>query len=255
MAGYAFSRKQHDFDKTIRYSEGLVGQAATEKKTVVFKNVPDNYIKINSALGEVAPNEIVVVPLLYGGKVKGIIELGSLKGFTALQLEFLNLVSENIAVTINSSQIREQTQALLEQTQRQSEELESQQEELRQINEELTRQTHMLQASEEELKVQQEELQEANVELEEKAQLLRENIQALEQARQTVLLKAEELERTSTYKSEFLANMSHELRTPLNSVLILARLLADNQAKNLSEKQVEYANVIHKSGNDLLNPD
>ena len=71
---------------------------------------------------------------------------------------------------------------------------------------------------------------------------------ALELARQTMVLKNEELENASKYKSEFLANMSHELRTPLNSILILSKQLSENKTKNLTPKQVEYGNIIYKSG-------
>src|SRR5205823_7251346 len=96
-------------------------------------------------------------------------------------------------------------------------------------------------------------------ELEEKAKQLEEqnaNIEVknreVELARASLEEKAEQLSLISKYKSEFLANMSHELRTPLNSLLILAKLLADNKDGNLSDKQTEYAKTIYASGGDLL---
>ena len=252
VAGYAFTTISEKQDK-FNFGEGLVGQVARKGKRILITDVPENYIKIKSGLGNTLPKNILVSPIIFEGKIKGIIELGSLSEFTELHMEYLDLVTENIAVGINSSQSREGMKKLLEQTQSQADELEAQQEELKQTNEELTEQSQLLQSSEEELKVQQEELLEVNEELKEKAKLLEEKNEAIEQARQALILKAEEVEINSKYKSEFLTNMSHELRTPLNSVLILAKLLADNKKKNLDEKQIEYARVIYKSGNDLLN--
>ncbi|WP_128548632.1 response regulator [Larkinella soli] len=226
--------------------EGLVGHAATDRIPTITSQVPAGYWSIRSGSGEAVPGQVVCVPLWNNRELKGLIELASFRPVDQAQLALLKAVAGNIAVAVNSTEARQKVMQLLEQVQHQKETLENQQEELRQSNEELTRQAEILQASEEELKVQEEELRQINAELEEKNE-------AVEVARQSLMLKAKELEVTGKYKSEFLANMSHELRTPLNSVLILANLLAENKNKNLTDKQIEYANVIHKSGTDLLN--
>ncbi|QMW05827.1 hybrid sensor histidine kinase/response regulator [Spirosoma foliorum] len=225
--------------------ESLVGQAATRRDILVLKNVPATYWAIQSGTGQSTPGQVVCVPLWYGNELKGVIELASFQPLTDSNLSLLNDVASDIAIALSTVQARQQMSQLLRQVQQQKAILENQQEELRQTNEELTLQAENLQASEEELRVQEEELRQTNAELEERNR-------AIEVTRQTLVSQARELEEASKYKSEFLANMSHELRTPLNSVLILASLLAENKSNNLTDKQIGYANVIHKSGADLL---
>lgn len=231
--------------RAVKPGEGLLGQAALDKNIIVYNNIPDDYVKIQSGLGNTVPKNVLIAPVYSGSKMQAVLELGFTEDIDQSFLDYLEFISENVAIAIQSAKAREVMQ-------QQSEELQAQQEELQQTNEELISQTNLLQASEEELRVQQEELQQTNVELEEKAAQLEEKNQAVEEARTAITQKALELEQTNKYKSEFLANMSHELRTPLNSILILAKLLSENKAKNLSEGDVKYASVIYNSGNDLL---
>ncbi len=231
--------------KVFRLGEGLIGQAAKSKEIQITDNIPRPFWTIESASGQHVPNQVVCIPLRNGKELKGVIEFGTFDGLSPQAMTLLNGIAKDIAVAMSAVQSRNKIMSLLEQVQLQKEVLENQQDELRQTNEELTRQTESLQASEEELRVQEEELRQINTELEERNA-------AMELTRQALAVKAKELEITGKYKSEFLANMSHELRTPLNSVLILAGLLSENKTKNLTDKQVEYAHVIQKSGSDLL---
>ena len=231
--------------KIYQHDEGYVGRASSGTKLLHLTQVPNDYVLVEGGVLNVGISDVIYAPLLQNKELRGVLELLTFKTFSEHHIAFLNMVDDIIAVAINSSQSREKVMELLEEVQKQKEELKTQQEELRQANEELNVQTEVLQTSEEELRVQEEELRQINSELNQKNE-------TIENARQALVLKTKELETSNDYKSEFLANMSHELRTPLNSVLILARLLADNNTKNLTEKQVSHAKIIYKSGSDLL---
>lgn len=239
--------------RTIPVGQGLAGQCAASGKTMLLKDITRDHVTISYAAGELRPVNIVAVPVLYEGYVKGVMELASLVPYTANDLAFLEAVSHNVGIAITTAENRRRLQELLEETQAQSEELQVQHGELENINTELEAQAQKLQASEEELRVQQEELQQANQELEERSRLLEDRNQVIVERNLEIQKKAEELEVSTKYKSEFLANMSHELRTPLNSILLLSRLMAENNDKNLNPDQIESAQVIQSSGKGLLN--
>jgi len=233
--------------------EGLIGQAIASSKIIEMNEVYDPYFTINTGMGESKSCSIIIIPLVTSGKVVGAIELASVHPFSSSKKEMLEKMAEPIAASLFSLRANLITGQLLEESRKQADELVYQEQELRKINNELTKQSQLLQQSEEEMKSQQEELKQVNFELQEKAQLLQNQNVEIEDARLSLVFKAEQLEQSNKYKSAFLANMSHELRTPLNSILILAKLLADNKTQNLSDKQTEHAHIIHKSGSDLLN--
>ena len=249
-ASYALSADKAQ--TVVRLGEGLVGQCALEQRSILLRDIEETDFVLNTTSGDIKPRTVIAFPLLFENRLKGVIELGAIKEYSELELEYFRSIAHNTGIAINTAESRRRLQELLEETQAQSEELQAQHSELENLNTELEAQAQKLQASEEELKVQQEELLQANQELEGRSKMLEEKNQLIVERNLDIQKKAEELEQSTRYKSEFLANMSHELRTPLNSILLLSRLLSENNEENLSDEQVEYAKVIQSSGNGLL---
>jgi CheY-like chemotaxis protein/signal transduction histidine kinase/CHASE3 domain sensor protein len=250
-SSYAFS-DLNAIKKTIKLTEGWIGQVAADQKSALIKGRINDRLELETSLIREELTQTFIFPFLFDKELKGVIEIAFNNDLKLQTEDYIISIAGSIGIAVNTAQSRTIMHDLFEETQQQAEELSAQQEEMRVTNEELLSKTEKLQASEEELISQQEELRTTNAELEEKASLLEEKNQAIEEARQAVKLKVEQLETTGKYKSEFLANMSHELRTPLNSILVLARILKDNKTTNLSEDQIKYASVIFNAGNDLL---
>ncbi|KQQ96554.1 response regulator [Massilia sp. Leaf139] len=251
IGAYGFSNDEARA-KTIEPGASLAAQAAGENRLVRVKELPGDYIKVASSLGETAPREVVIAPFTNFGKVKGVLEIGFLHPVRERDIEFLKLVGDAVGASVGAVVYRQRLQDALEESQALNEELQVQQEELRTANEELEEQSRALEESQTSLENQQAELEQTNDQLAEQALNLDMKNAALTEAQEQLRARALDLERASRYKSEFLANMSHELRTPLNSSLILAKLLSDNVPGNLNEEQVRFAQTIYSAGNDLL---
>jgi CheY-like chemotaxis protein/signal transduction histidine kinase/HAMP domain-containing protein len=230
LASYAYRERRH-VGNQFKMGEGLVGQCALEKQKILLSSVPQDYIQISSGLGESAPLNVIVLPVLFEGQVKAVIELASFERFSLAHHAFLDQLTESIGIVLNTIEANMRTEDLLKQSQSLAKELQSQQQELTSTNAQLEEKARLL--------------AEQNFEVERKNS-------EVEQARQALEEKAAQLALTSKYKSEFLANMSHELRTPLNSLLILSDQLCRNREGNLLPKQREFAQTIHAAGNDLL---
>jgi len=244
LAG-SFAYIPHASNQSIEFGDGLVGQVAISKSVMTINTLPEDYINISSSMGKVSPRTLVIFPLMKDNVVIGVMELGWLDNEHDKTYLYLDAVSESMATALSVAESHNKLQILLDQSQLHMEELQVREEELRSINEEVEQRSTQLALSQKKLEQQSQELQATNDALEYKNS-------EIEISRQEISNKAEQLEASSQYKSEFLANMSHELRTPLNSMLILSRIMADNDEGNLNDDQVESSKIIHRSGQELL---
>jgi signal transduction histidine kinase len=217
IASYAFTTRKN-VSNTFRVKEGLVGQCAFERKRILLTRTPPDYLTISSSLGDGAPCQVVVLPVLFEGELKAVVELATFREFSPNDLNFLDQLMDSLGVILNMIATNSRTEDLLKQLKKSNAELEAQAKEL-----------------------------------EEKAKLLELKNHEIELASLSLQEKAEQLSLISRYKSEFLANMSHELRTPLNSLLILSKILSENRDSNLTSEQVTFANTVYSAGCDLLN--
>ena len=231
LASYAYRERKSVCRTSSGRAKGWWASARWKRSAFVLTDVPNDYIKISSGLGEATPLSIVVLPVLFEGEVKAVIELASFHHFSDIHLAFLDQLTESMGIVLNTIAATMRTEELLKQSQALAEELQSQQEELTKTNKRLEQQAqHAAGVRRTARRTSRSSCSSTNAELQEKARLLAEQKteverknREVEQAKQALEEKAEQLALTSKYKSEFLANMSHELRTPLNNLLILAQ--------------------------------
>src|SRR5947209_2161398 len=171
LASYAYRERKH-LAQQFRLGEGLVGECAYEKEMILLTNVPPDYIEISSGLGAAPPLNIVVLPVLFEGEIKAVIELASFNRFTAVHLSFLQQLTESIGIVLNTLEANSRTQELLKQSQALTLELRTQQQELQQTNEELGEKARLLAAQNEEVERRRREIDEAREALQQKADQL-----------------------------------------------------------------------------------
>lgn len=229
VASFAYTKRGTIANK-IEFGEGIVGQVALEKEPILLSKVTDE-IKVISGTTVATPKEVYAFPLVFEGELYGVVEVASFEKIDDLKREYLNKISTIFATYLRAAYQNEKIKTLLKESQRAYEELQKQSQKLQATNDEL-------EEKQKQLALQAKELQKKNDEL--------------QRAKEDIDKKAQELAKSSKYKSEFLANMSHELRTPLNSIILLSKLLAQNESGVLSEDEIKKAQVIHSAGNDLL---
>jgi hypothetical protein len=143
LGGFAYLPNEQS-PSYFQLGEGLVGQAAVERRKVFLKNIPASYFDVISGLGDAVPSQLILLPCVYNQKLIGVIEVGLLHDLSDTKMQFLDAAVENISVAMQTASDRRRISELLAETQVQTEELQSREEELRAINEELEAQAESL---------------------------------------------------------------------------------------------------------------
>ncbi|MQA18509.1 response regulator [Rugamonas rivuli] len=267
--------------------EGAVGQVARERKPIILAVADDEPAPIVTGTVQETPRYTYTYPLVHEKELVGVLELSSMVGFDERRVEFLNnvttLLSSLLFVADQRAHIRKlllaseagekemraqseqlraandqmleqqrQLQQRTEQLQENNARMEEQQQQLQQQTEELQQSNAQMEEQQQQLQQQAEEMQQTNAQMEEQQQQLQQQNADLQESRRLQEIRTQQLDQASKYKSEFLSNMSHELRTPLNSIILLSKMMCSDDAAGVGGEAYKWAQVIHRSGQDLL---